>query len=332
VKAIVFDRFGEPSEVLQVRDLPAPTPGRGQVRVRMLASPVNPSDVMTVQGRYSSLPKLPFTPGYEGVGLVEESGGGLLGRFRRGKRVAVIADQGGAWAEQIVVPARQVVPLPADIPDEQAAGFFVNPATALAMARHVLRVPPGAWLLQNAAASALGKMLVRLGKHDGFRTLNVVRRPEQAEELKRLGADAVVVASDPDVIRSQVAQAAQGRTIRHAIDPVGGTTGGAVIRCLSDGGHALLFGTLSGEPIEIEPRFLISGGKRVEGFYLGGWLRRQRVARLLLLFRTIKRLMRAGVLTAEISATYPLEQIHEAARRVAAPARGGKVLLRLQSR
>src|SRR5439155_10231340 len=98
--------------------------------------------------------------------------------------------------EYAVVPARQLIPLPDDIPDEQAAAFFVNPASALAMTRYVLQVPAGEWLLQTAAGSALGRMVLRLGKHFGFRTINVVRRREQAEELRRAGADAVICTAD----------------------------------------------------------------------------------------------------------------------------------------
>src|SRR5438105_12676494 len=78
MKAVVCERWGEPDDVLQVRDVPVPTPGPGQVRVRMLLSPVNPSDVLTIQGRYGKQPPLPATPGFEGVGVVEE-GRGLLG-------------------------------------------------------------------------------------------------------------------------------------------------------------------------------------------------------------------------------------------------------------
>src|SRR5207237_90579 len=93
MKAVVFDRFGDPADVLHVADVPMPEPGRGEVRVRMLASPINPSDLLTVRGQYGKLPKLPGTPGFEGAGVVETVGSGLLGRLRRlkpGKRVAVL--------------------------------------------------------------------------------------------------------------------------------------------------------------------------------------------------------------------------------------------------
>src|SRR5262249_55862075 len=151
-----------PAEVLQVREVPRPEPGPGEVRVRMTASPVNPSDLMVVRGRYGRLPALPATPGFEGAGVVDAAGPGLLRRLRGlspGRRVAVLHGQGGTWREYVVVPARQAVPVPDDLRDEQVATFFVNPATALVMTQSVLRVPRGAWLLQTAAGSALGRMI-----------------------------------------------------------------------------------------------------------------------------------------------------------------------------
>ena len=131
MKAAVFDKFGDPSQVLHVRDVPDPHPGPGEVRVRMILSPMNPSDMLVVEGRYGVLPTLPAIPGFEGVGVVDEVGPGLIGRFVRGKRVLAINSAGGNWAEYAVIPARQARPVPDDIPDEQVATFLVNPATVL---------------------------------------------------------------------------------------------------------------------------------------------------------------------------------------------------------
>src|SRR6202795_2291531 len=153
MKSIVFDHPGDPRRVLQLRDVPMPVPQPGQVLVRMLASPINPSDLIFINGVYNLKPVSPATPGFEGVGVVESSGGGMIGWLRRGKRVVVINDRTGNWSEYSVVSSRRVIPVPADVPDEQAACFFVNPVTAIVMTERVLRVPPGAWLLQSAAGS-----------------------------------------------------------------------------------------------------------------------------------------------------------------------------------
>lgn len=328
MKAVVFDRHGPPAEVLEVRDVAAPTPSRGEVLVRMIASPVNPSDVMYVEGRYGLKARLPATPGFEGVGVVEATGGGVLGWLRKGKRVAVINDRIGNWQERTVTSARQVIPVPADIPDEQAACFFVNPATAVAMTRHVLAVPPGEWLLQSAAGSALGQMIIRLGKKFGFRTLNVVRRHEQVDELKKLGADAVIVEADGP-IDEQVRKVTNADGVRYAIDPVGGTTGTQVIASLGKGGHALLFGLLSGQPVTVDPRHLITGSKRVEGFWLSDWAKKQRIPQILRLFKQVRSLMRDGSLTTTIAETFPLDRIKDAVRLATQPGKPGKVILKI---
>ncbi len=327
MKAVVLDRWGDPEEVLQVRDVPEPSPGRGQVRVRMLASPINPSDLLMVRGQYGRQPPLPATPGFEGVGIVEE-GSGLLARRVMGRRVAVLNGTSGNWQEQVVVPARQAVPVPEGLSDEQAATFFVNPASALVMTRYVLKIPAGAWLLQTAAGSALGRMVIRLGQRHGFRTLNVVRRREQAEELLRLGGTAAVATNDESLFE-RVQSLTGGEDVPYAIDAVGGATGTEAIRCLGRGGRLLLYGTLAGEPIQIDPRVLLVGQKRVEGFWLSEWVRDQGVLTMLLLFRRIGRLLREGILTSEVGGTFPLEEVRAAVRQAAQPGRQGKVLLRI---
>ncbi len=273
MRALVFDRFGEPADVLALRDVPLPEPGRGQVRVRMRASPINPSDLLVVRGRYGRLPTLPATPGFEGVGVVDAVGPGWIARLRRlkpGRRVAVLNGTGGNWQEAVVISARMAVPVPDDLPDEQVASFFVNPATALAMTRHVLRVPSGAWLLQNAAGSALGRMIIRLGRHAGFRTINVVRRRETMDELRQLGADQVLCSADED-IPSRVREIIGGAGVPFALDAVGGSAGLDAVRSLGVHGRVLVYGTLSGEPVPLELRLLMVGQKRLEGFWLSEW-------------------------------------------------------------
>jgi NADPH:quinone reductase-like Zn-dependent oxidoreductase len=330
MKAIVFDQCGDPEQVLQVRDVPEPVPGRGEVRVRMLTSPINPSDLLMIRGQYGRQPRLPATPGFEGVGIVEEGSGFLAWRVR-GKRVAVLNGVTGNWQEKVVIPARQAVPVPAALPDEQAATFFVNPASALIMTRSVLQIPPGAWLLQTAAGSALGRMVIRLGQLYKFRTLNVVRRREQAEELLRAGGTAVIATNDEPLVERALALT-QGQGVPYAIDAVGGTTGTDVIRTLGRGGRLLVYGTLAGEPIAIDPRVLLVGQKRVEGFWLSEWVRDQNPLKMLRLFRRLGRLIEEGVLRTDVGATFALNDVNAAVREAALPGRQGKVLLRFGTR
>jgi NADPH:quinone reductase-like Zn-dependent oxidoreductase len=336
MRAVVYETFGEPAEVLGIRDVGDPTPESGEVRVRMLASPVNPSDLMTVRGVYGQRPILPATPGYEGVGVVEQSGPGLYGRLLVGRRVAVLNRNGGNWAEQAVVPANQCVPLPSDLPLEQAAMFFVNPVTAYVMTQRVLAVPRGEWLLQSAAGSSLGQMIIRLGQHLGFRTINIVRRAEQAGKLQRLGANQTVVfdgdRDDPVSLVDQVMQITGGRGIRYAIDPVGGPTGTAMTHCLRDGGRMLVYGTLSAEPIELNSRDLLTYTASVEGFWLARWMASAKLPRRLATIRDVTRLMKAGVLVNDVGKAFSLDQITDAVRHSESKARGGKAWLKIAER
>src|SRR5205085_10374686 len=166
----------------------------------------------------------------------------LRGR-ESGRRVAVLNARGGDWQELVVLPARQVVPVPDDLPDDQVAAFFVNPATAIVMTQRVLQVSRGSWLLQTGAGSALGRMIIRLGKHFGFRTINIVRRKELAAELKQLGADEVLSSVD-DPIPARVAEITGGAMVPYALDCIGGPGVVDVIQSLAPQGRVLVYGTL----------------------------------------------------------------------------------------
>lgn len=334
MQTIRFDSCGEPVQVLKCCDQKCPEPGAGEVLVRMLASPVNPSDLMFIRGRYTTIASCPATPGFEGVGVVVKSGGGLRGRIFVGRRVVVLNRLGGNWAEYAVVPADQVIPVSSKLTDEQAATFFVNPATAWVMTQEVLKVPKNAWLLQTAASSSLGRMVIRLGKSCGFRTFNLVRRDSQIAALRKLGADHVEVYDSEkhsmDNLYSSVQQLVGKSGIRYAIDAVGGDTASAIIRCLGPDGHLLLYGTLSNADLQFSPRTLMTVGSRVEGFWLGKFMNGVSLPFKLLLIRRITGLIRDGVLASTIRRTIPLDQITEAVTAAEDSSQEGKILLRIQ--
>ncbi len=331
MRAIVFEEFGEPSQVLQLKELPKPEPGPGEVLVRMIASPINPSDLMTVRGIYGKRLPLPATPGYEGVGIVETSGGGFLANFFKGKRVAVPNRETGNWSEFTVIPARQAIPLSEKIPIEQAVMFFVNPATAYVLTRKIAKVPKGGWLLQTAAGSALGRMIIRLGKHYGFRTINIVRREDQVEELKALGADAVLVFDatkhEREMLHAQVQELTENQGVKYALDPVGGESGSAVIGCLGELGALIVFGTLADQPLSFSSRELMTKGRQVSSFWLSRWMQSQNLLGKLGLIRKITKLMLSGVLVSEVGEAFTLEEISQAVTQAERPGRSGKVVL-----
>lgn len=176
-------------------------------------------------------------------------------------------------------------------------------------------------------------MVVRLGQRFGFKTVNVVRREEQSDLLKSLGADGVIV-FDPathssDDLREAVQRVTGERGVRFAIDPVGGATGSAVVKCLASGGRMLVYGTLSPEPLIISPRDLMTPGASISGFWLARWLPQLSLVAKLKLIRTVSRLIQDGVLTSQIGEIFSLDRVSDAVRAAETSGRSGKVLLRI---
>jgi len=355
MKSTHLSNFTQDAEDIEIIDVAKPQPGPGQVRVRMLLSPVNPSDLNFVHGTYhaalqrviwnqeprpdgqiffdpghnSQCPAPPYALGGEGMGIVESAGFGLFSRRLAGKRVAIAAPPpNGTWKEYVVVDALKAVALPDAIPDEQGAMFFINPFTAYVMTRVVLRVPRDQWLLVTAAGSALGKNVVRLGRRFGFKTLCVVRSGSNSDVLRELGADAIVETDHQDLVQS-VSDITSGQGVGYAIDCVGGELTANVIRCLGLGGRLLVYGTLADSPLTLPLRDLMMPGAQVSGFLLSNWLAAQSPLRLLDVLRTVRRLMVRGMFDTEVTETFGLDQVNEAIAAATRPGRTGKVMLRI---
>ena len=222
------------------------------------------------------------------------------------------------------------LPVPRSLPDEQAAMLFVNPLTAHVLTHEVLRVRRGATVLVTAAGSALGRMIIRLGRARGFQTIAVVRREAQAAELRALGADwSIAVSSDnSDMLRAEVHQITAGRGVPYALDCVGGELGTSVIRCLTLGGHAVLYGTLGRAPITLSVRDLMMPAARISGFFLPSWLAQQSLITKIRVLRAVVGGIERGLLSSDIAATFPLESYEEAISLATRPGHTGKVLFR----
>ena len=340
---------------IALSDVPVPEPGPGEVRVRMLLSPINPSDLNFVHGTYHAAlqrivwnqnrkpdapvfydpaasnpcPEPPYALGGEGMGVVDATGSGFLAWRLRGKRVAIAGGPpNGTWQEYTVVSAKRAVALPDSISNEQGSMFFVNPVTAYVLTREVLRVPRGGWLLVTAAGSALGKSVIRLGKHYGFKTLCVVRSGAASNELRTLGAAAVVETDNQD-LPAEVQRITQGKGVGHAMDCVGGDLTAQVVRCLGLDGKLVLYGTLANSPTQLHIRDLMMPVAHISGFLLPNWMMQQAPLKLLGILREVKKLTIQGLFATEVTDTFTLDQVAEAVAASLKPGRTGKVMLRI---
>ncbi|MDT5268710.1 MAG: hypothetical protein QOH49_896 [Acidobacteriota bacterium] len=324
MQSVRFHEFGNPAEVLRVEEVERPVPGAGQVLVRMRARPINPSDVLTVRGLYGSLPVPPATPGLEGMGEVAELGEGVT-HLRVGQRVIPLG-VAGTWQEFVVASAAQLIPVPDSVNDQTAAQFVVNPLTAWIMTVEELDLQPGEWLLQTAAGSTLGRVVLQIAKQHGFRTINVVRRREQAEELKALGADEVICTDEED-IPARVREITGREGLHKAIDAVGGATGGSVVSALGRGGVMLVYGLLSGQPMPIDGGRMIFTSSTVRGFWLGDWMRTAPPERQHAVTTEMLRSMSSNEIVPPVEAEYTLAEVLAAVAHSERPGRSGKVLL-----
>src|SRR5580693_5802113 len=204
MRGAIIKTFGEPSDVLELVNVPEPTrPAEGEVLVGVEYAPVNMTDLYVIQGAFPVRPSLPSFVGNEGVGRVLAVGSGVK-HLQAGDRI-LIPLYAFSWRERLVVPAAGLFSLP-DADPQQLAMLGINPPTASLLLNEASDLKPGDWIVQNAANSGVGRSLIAIAKTRGVKTINVVRRPELIPELQAIGGDLVVVDDDGvlDKIRAAV--------------------------------------------------------------------------------------------------------------------------------
>ncbi|RWC44708.1 MAG: hypothetical protein EOS55_20620 [Mesorhizobium sp.] len=249
MKAIVFDRIGSPRDVLHLDDIPVPQIGDNEVLVRMVSASINPGDFLFIENLYPE-PKKPVFPrqvaGNHGAGIVERAGANVS--LRPGTLVAF--SYYNSWAEYAAVPAKWLIPLPADYPLERA-GQMVNPITAWDLLDDS-RVQPGQWLAVTAGYSSVSTMVMQFAQRRGINVLSVVRRAHDGLDLKMIGASAVLDLSDlKGDVRETVLEMTGGTGLNGIIDNVGGPVSGELIRSLAMGGQMVINGGMSTERYEL---------------------------------------------------------------------------------
>jgi len=323
MKAVVFRAFGTPHEVVECADVEDPgEPGPGEVLVDVEAFPVNPVDLLTMEGRYAVRPALPARVGSEAAGRVVAVGLEVTG-LRPGQRVIPLGRDN--WAERLRVPAAELLPMPEAADGTQLAMLKINPATALLMLRGFVALERGEWVVQDAANSAVGRHVVALARANGLRTANVVRREEARETLRSAGAEAVLT-DGPD-LAERIRAATGGAPIRLGLDAVAGDICARLADALAEGGTLVNYGLLSGRACEIRPDQTVFRGITLTGFWLARELRGMPPERLRALYDELAQRVVDGTLRSEVEATYPMRDIKAALAHAARPGRAGKVVV-----
>lgn len=322
MKIIEHETLGNPADVLKLKQVPEQSPGAGEARVKILATPIHPANLLQISGQYAAAPDLPAIPGGEGIGTVVELGSGVE-HLQVGQNV-LLAGIGGTWRDEVVAPATGFIPAPpGDV--EQLSMLAVNPMTAHLMLSDFVDLKPGDWVIQSAANSAVGEMVIQLAAQRGLNTVNIVRREDLILPLKSLGGTIALV-DGPD-LAERVHEATGGAEIKLALDCVGGDTFERLVETLGYGGSIVVYGTLSGKLPELNMRALIANDVRPRGFWLQKWYGTASAEQRQAAMGALVPLIVSGAVKTRVDSRYPLEEIGDAVNRAAASGRDGKVLL-----
>lgn len=325
IRAAIYETHGNPAEVLRVVDQPWPTPAADEVVVRMRAAPLNPADLNAIEGKYPVRPSLPATPGMEGAGVVVE-----LGSSARGVSLSdqvILPHNFGTWREACAVKAERLVVAPTEIEPVQAAMLKVNPITAWRMLHDFVPLQRGEWFIQNAANSGAGRAAIQIALELGYRSVNVVRRPELIAELEAEGADVVLVEGDD--LREQVTERTSGAEIRLALNAVGGSNALQVAKTLASDGTMVTYGAMSLQPLKIPNGMLIFKNLRFTGFWVNKWYEGASPAQRAETFAPLFEMSKKGLLRTKVEKTYRLEEAQAAVQHAAQAKRGGKIVFDL---
>ncbi|BAU29435.1 NADPH:quinone reductase-like Zn-dependent oxidoreductase [Aneurinibacillus soli] len=310
-KCIRFYEFGIPKNVLKVENKKIEKLERGEVLVRMIVRPINPSDLIPITGAYSHRITLPAIPGYEGVGIVEEVGP-FVSQQLIGKRVLPLRGE-GTWQEYVKAPADLVVPIPNCIDDYIAAQLYINPITAWLTCTEVLKLRPDDVLLVNACGSSIGRLFAQLSKVIGFKLIAVTRNNTYTEELLQLGASYVINTMETPVHKT-VMELTNGLGANAAIDSVGGSSGTELAFCIRPSGTFLTIGLLSGTPVnwaDVTNKAKVN----VKMFHLRHWNQQVSVQTWQKTFNHLMSLIIDGRLKFMMPVSaYDLQDVHDAVR------------------
>ncbi|MCC5988071.1 MAG: NADPH:quinone oxidoreductase family protein [Pararhodobacter sp.] len=263
MRAFVLASTDQPPELTE---MPVPAPAPGRVRLKIAACGLNFADLLMAEGRYQERPALPFVMGMEVAGTVDALGEGVTG-LAPGQRVAAFAGQGGL-AEYGCFPADRCLPIPENMPFEQAAGFLVAYGTSHVALAHRARLRAGETLMVLGAAGGVGLTAVEIGARMGARVVAVARGAEKLEVAHRAGAEVLIDSAGKTELRAAF-KALGGVDVVY--DAVGEPAASAALRALNPEGRFLTIGFAGGQVPQFPANILLVKNIDVIGFYWGGY-------------------------------------------------------------
>ncbi|KAM4700906.1 enoyl-[acyl-carrier-protein] reductase, mitochondrial [Discoglossus pictus] len=330
-RALVYEKHGEPEQVLRMHNLQVPSPGDYDVLVKMLAAPINPSDINMIQGTYALLPQLPAVGGNEGVGVVVETGR-HVSSVRPGDWVIPVDAGLGTWRTEGLFSEATLVRVPSDISVAGAATLSVNPCTAYRLLSDYETLRPGDTVIQNACNSSVGQAVIQIAASLGIITINIVRDRADlqslVERLHDLGANYVITEEQlrkPEM-KDMFRKCSRPRL---ALNCVGGKNTTEMLRHLDYGGTMVTYGGMAKQPVTIPVSALIFKNVKLCGFWITQWKRERAQNReeITKMIRDLCDLIRRGKLAPPPNFQRPLQDFNHALKDAQTPFLSRKQIL-----
>ncbi|XP_074304051.1 enoyl-[acyl-carrier-protein] reductase, mitochondrial-like [Silene latifolia] len=312
-KAVVYDQHGAPDKVTRLVEIAPVQVKENDVCVKMLAAPINPSDINRMEGVYPVRPQPPAVGGYEGVGQVYAVGN-AVNSLSPGDLVIPFPPSFGTWQSYIVKDQSVWHKINKDTPKEYAATVTVNPLTAFAMLQDFVRLHPGDAIVQNGATSIVGQCIIQLALIQGVHSINIIRdRPgadEAKENLKKLGADQVFTESQLDLknvkdMLGGLPEPALG------FNCVGGNAASLVLKFLRNGGTMVTYGGMAKKPVTVSTSSFIFKDLSLKGFWLQKLMSTDKASECKNMIDELLNLMRDGKIKYEMELV-PFNDFHSA--------------------
>jgi NADPH:quinone reductase-like Zn-dependent oxidoreductase len=304
---------------------------KGQVLVKMLAAPVNPSDLVYLLGKYGLVPNDGAFVGFEGCGIVVDANAGIYGAWLKGKRVALSAQPGsdGVWAEYAITRANFCLPVRKALSDEQAATIIVNPCTSVCLVERAIELGAKAIVI-NAAASQVGKGVIRYAKLKGIKTIATVRSEGNVAILKALGADSVILTSQ-EGFADTLKQSAKALHASVLLDAVAAEDTPMLLKAMPNSSTAIIYGRLTETFDPLGGLFSVADvifrDIRIEGFWLAKYIADVSPLKVLALSSKVQKLFAQGIFKTDIYASVGFDGFSQALDHYAKNKSDGKVIL-----